>query len=161
MGRKRIAHIAGCQNTDIFKARLEGYKAALSKYGLAFDENLVEYASELDYEEGVKCAKNILARKTIPDGMFCANDYTAVSAMQVFMKSNLHIPKDIAIVGFSNYPISRIIEPKLTTIDDHAFEMGQAAAKLLFRQIEEKDITIASESIILKTDLIIRESTSL
>lgn len=161
IGCKRISHIAGNQKTDIFKSRLEGYKAALTKHNIPVYENLIQYTSELSYEEGVKCAKNFLKLEKLPDGMFCANDYTAISAIQVFRKANLNIPKDIAIVGFSNYPISRIIEPTLTTIDDRAFEMGQAAAKMLIRQIEDKDHTIAFETIVIKTDLIIRDSTSL
>lgn len=160
IGCKRISHIAGSQKTDIFRSRLEGYKAALIKHNISIRENLIQYTSELSYEEGEKCAKNFLKLEELPDGMFCANDYTAISAIQVFKKANLDIPKDIAIVGFSNYPISRIIEPTLTTIDDRAFEMGQAAAKMLIRQIEDKDHTIASETIVIKTDLIIRDSTS-
>lgn len=84
---------------------------------------------------------------------------TAISAIQVFTKAKYLIPKELAVVGFSNYPVSSIIEPTLTTIDDRAFEMGQTAAKMLIRQIEEKDQLIASESIVIKTDLIIRDST--
>ena len=158
-GCKRIAHIAGCQSTSIFKARLNGYKSALSNHNLKFDESLIQYASELSYEEGVTCAHNMLSQQVIPDGIFCANDYTATSAIQVFTKAGYHIPDDIAIVGFSNYPISKIIEPKLTTIDDRAFEMGQTAAHLLIRQIKEKNLLVASETIVLKTDLIQRDST--
>jgi LacI family transcriptional regulator len=161
LGRKRIAHIAGCQTTSIFKARLEGYKAALTKYKLPIEQKLIEYTSKLSYEEGVICANKFLTQNIHLDGIFCANDYTAVSAVQVFMKANYNVPKDIAVVGFSNYPISKIIEPTLTTIDDRAFEMGQEAAKLLIRQIEEKDRNIASETIVLKTDLIIRNSSKL
>ncbi|HZL10739.1 MAG TPA: LacI family DNA-binding transcriptional regulator [Prolixibacteraceae bacterium] len=161
IGCKRISHIAGCQTTDIFKARLEGYKAALTKHNILIDEKLIEYTSDLSYEEGARCAKKFLSLDILPDGMFCANDYTAISAIQVFKKANRQIPQDIAVVGFSNYPISRVIEPTLTTIDDRAFEMGQAAAKLLIRQIEDKDHTIASETIVLKTNLIIRDSTDL
>lgn len=160
-GCTKIAHIAGHQNTQIFKSRLEGYKAALSKYNLPIDESLIEYTNELSYEEGVKCAKNFLLNKTIPDGIFCANDYTAISSIQVFAKAGFHVPDDLAIVGFSNYPISRIIKPTLTTIDDRAFQMGQTAAKLLIRQIEEGDKNIASETIVLKTDIIVRESTGI
>jgi LacI family transcriptional regulator len=160
IGCKKISHIAGCQTTEIFKARLEGYKAALTKYNLLVDEKLIEYTSDLSYEEGVRCAKKFLSLDILPDGMFCANDYTAISAIQVFKKANIHIPRDIAVVGFSNYPISRFIEPTLTTIDDRAFEMGKAAAKLLIRHIEDKGHIISSETIVLKTDLIIRDSTN-
>lgn len=160
IGCKKISHIAGCQTTEIFKARLEGYKAALTKHNIQIDEKLIEYTSDLSYEEGARCAKKFLSLNILPDGMFCANDYTAISAIQVFKKANLHIPRDIAVVGFSNYPISRFIEPTLTTIDDRAFEMGKAAAKLLIRQIEDQDHIISSETIVLKTDLIIRDSTN-
>lgn len=159
-GCKKIAHIAGAQTTDIFKSRLEGYKAALKKHRLKLDEKFIEYTTELSYEEGAICAQNLLSHGKLPDGVFCANDYTAISAIQVFKKANLDIPKDIAVVGFSNYPISKFIQPTLTTIDDRSFEMGQAAAKLLIRQIENKDQTIASETVVLKTNLVIRDSTN-
>jgi len=157
-GRKRIAHIAGSQNTNIFKKRLEGYKAALSKYEIPIEPSLIKYTRGLSYEEGTTCATSLLSGKKIPDAIFCANDYTAISAIQVFIEAGFSVPNDIAVVGFSNYPISKIIKPTLTTIDDRAFEMGQTAAKLLIRQLNEKDQFIASETIVLKTDLIIRES---
>lgn len=158
MGCRRIAHIAGCQTTAIFSARLEGYKAALLKNDLPFDQNLVCLATDLSYEEGAKCARKLLKMAELPDGLFCANDYTAIGAIQVIKKANIAIPDEIAVAGFSNYPVSTIIEPSLTTIDDRAFEMGKAAARLLVRQIEDRDSNIASETIVIKTDLIVRDS---
>lgn len=160
IGCRRIAHIAGNPATAIFKARLDGYKSALAEYNLPFEENLVKYPKELNYEEGVTSAKKLLELENKPDGIFCANDYTAVSTIQVFRKANYSIPEDIAVVGFSNYPISKIIEPNLTTINDRAFEMGQAAANLIIRQVEDKNEVILSETIVLETDLIIRDSTT-
>lgn len=159
IGCKNIAHIAGSQKTNIFKRRVEGYKAALTKHGLKIVKNLICYTNSLSYEEGVACAKKLLSQKNVPDGIFCANDYTAISAIQVFTKAKYLIPQQLAVVGFSNYPVSSIIEPTLTTIDDRAFEMGQTVAKMLIRQIEEKDQLIASESILIKTDLLLRDST--
>ncbi len=93
-----------------------------------------------------------------PDGIFCANDYTAISVIQIFMKAGYKIPEDVAVIAFRNYPISRILEPALSSVDDRAFLMGKTAAKLLIRQITEEDTGIASETIVLKTDLIIRDS---
>ena len=156
---KKIAHVAGNQNTGIFRNRLKGYKDALKKHNIDIDENLIVFSKSLSYEEGKRCARKLLSGRVIPDGIFCANDYTAVSAIQVCSKAKLVIPDDIAIIGFSNYPVSTVIEPSLTTIDDMAYKMGQAAIKLLLRQIEQKDDSIASETIVLKTKLIKREST--
>lgn len=158
-GCRRIAHIAGCQTTSIFADRLEGYKAALQRNNLPFDPNLVCCANDLSYEEGARCARKLIRLAAMPDGIFCANDYTAIGAIQVIKKANLKIPDDIAVAGFSNYPVSTIIEPALTTIDDRAAEMGKTAARMLIRQIEERDVNIASETIVLRTDLIVRDST--
>lgn len=160
IGCKRIAHIGGSQSTGIFKDRFEGYKAALEKHKYNINEQYVQFTKELSYEEGVNASKSLLKTKIRPDGIFCANDYTAISAIQVFRKAMIKIPTELAIVGFSNYPISRIIEPNLTTVNDRAFEMGQSAAKLLIRQIEDGvESFIDSETITLKTELIVREST--
>ena len=160
MGCKRIAHIAGNQSTGIFRARLEGYKAALKANNLAFADDLVLETSGLSYQEGVECANKLLKLPQLPDGVFCANDYTAASVVQVFKKHKIDIPDEVAIVGFSDYPIAQIIEPNLTTINDRAFQMGEAAAKLLIRQIEEDDADIIDyQTIVLKTELVIREST--
>jgi LacI family transcriptional regulator len=158
-GCRKIAHIAGCQTTSIFASRLEGYKAALIRNNLSYDPALVYCTSNLTYEEGAKGARKLLKLPELPDGIFCANDYTAIGAIQAIKKANLKIPDDIAVAGFSNYPVSTIIEPALTTIDDRAFEMGKTAARMLIRQIEERDANIASETIVIKTDLIVREST--
>lgn len=160
-GCKKIAHIAGNQSTGIFRARLEGYKAALAANNIPLRHDFILETKNLSYQEGVEAAHKLLGFPELPDGIFCANDYTAVSIIQVFNKAKVRIPEQVAIVGFSNYPISEIIEPKLTTINDRAFQMGEAAAKLLIRQIEEDDTDIIDhQTITLKTELIVRESTN-
>jgi len=159
IGCKRIAHIAGNLNSLIFKARLAGYKAALIKNNLTVDENLIFYGNILSEKEGLQFANELFEMKIKPDGIFCANDITAISVIQTAKMKNFSIPNDIAVVGFSNTPPSRIIEPSLTTIEDHAFEMGQASARLLINQIENNDKNIVSETIVIRNELVIREST--
>lgn len=158
-GCKRLGHVAGNQKTNIFKSRLEGFKAALNKHNLPINEDFILQTAHLTYDEGVICAMNYLELPELPDGIFCANDYTAVSLIQVFRKAEIKIPQQVAIVGFSNYPISKIIEPHLTTINDCAFQMGESSAKLLIRQIEDKDESVNSETITIRTELIVRAST--
>src|SRR5690606_2010271 len=136
------------------------FRAALIKHDLPIQENLILQTKHLGYDEGVICANKYLELPELPDGIFCANDYTAVSLIQVFRKAGIKIPQQVAVVGFSNYPISKIIEPHLTTINDCAFQMGESSAKLLIRQIEDKDEFVNSETITIRTDLIVRESTN-
>ena len=158
-GCKRIAHIAGNQNLTVYIQRLEGYKAALQKNKIEIDNNLICYTNNLNREEGREFATRLLSLPDPPDGLFCANDNTAISAIQVAKEKKLNIPGDLSVIGFSNSPASTIIEPSLTTIDDHAFEMGQSAARLLIRQIENKDKNVVSETVVIRNDLILRNST--
>lgn len=159
VGCKRITHIAGNQHMTIFRDRLKGYQEALIKNNMVVGEELICYTEDLSVAEGEKATAKFLRMKDRPDGIFCANDTSAIAAIQTIKKTGLRVPKDIAVVGFSNTPSSLIIDPALTTIDDHAFEMGQAAARLVIRQIEDPQENIASETVVIRNDLIIRGST--
>ena len=78
--------------------------------------------------------------------------------MKYLKAHHVKIPEDIAIVGFSNEPISRVIEPSLTTIDQPGFEMGKIATGLLLEHIIKKDIPNKGQTIILASKLIERNS---
>jgi len=159
-GCKRIAHISGDQSVSIFKARLQGYSEALIQNGLPLEEKLIKEAKNLSYEEGLILANELAKVNEKIDGLVCANDYTAAAAIKVFKKLNYNIPKEISIIGFSNYPISKIVDPQLSTIDDNAYHMGKVASKLLIQQIEDSDFEqLDYQEILIKTELIIRDST--
>lgn len=158
-GCKNLAHIAGNQNVDIFKSRLAGFKKALEQYKLPFQEQFVKETKNLTYEEGKEAAEALLLNTPIPDGIVCANDYTAAAALKVFRNNGIAIPGKAAIIGFSNYPISSILEPQISTIDDSAYEMGLVAAKILIQQIEDKEMQVLDyQEVIIKTKLIVRGS---
>ncbi len=159
VGCRRIAHIAGNQRIAIFRDRLNGYRAALQKHQIEPDDTLVYFTEDLTRQEGENAALKFLSLSNRPDGVFGSNDTSAISLIQTMKRNGLTVPGDVAVVGFSNTPTSLIIDPALTTIDDHAFEMGQAAARLLIRQIEEPQQDISTETIVIRNDLIIRDST--
>ncbi len=155
-GCKRIAHFAGPQELEIYKNRYKGYKAALEKHHIEVEENLV-MSSKLMESDGVECAKKLLSQSKPVDGIFSANDVMAISAMQYIKEQGLRIPEDIAMVGFSNEPISSVMVPSLTTVDQPGFEMGKIAANLLISQINDKEEDFA-QTIVLKPALIVRNS---
>jgi len=162
-GCKRIAHIEGPPNLDISKERLEGYKEALADHGIKFQEELIAVCPSGTIEDGKEAALKLLELKKRPDAIFASNDPSAMGAMQAVKAKGLKIPEDVAVVGFSNWLFSALMEPSLTTVDQPGFEMGQEAAKLLIRQIEKKDkdkeeTEILPETKVLKTRLIVRDS---
>lgn len=160
-GCKRIAHLEGPPNLDITKQRLEGYLEALKESNYPVDKNLIVSCPQGTIEEGKSATEKLLAMSTIPDGIFSTNDPAAMGSMQAIKAKGLKIPDDIAVVGFSNWLFSSMMDPPLTSVDQPGFEMGQEATRLLIRQIETKskdDGEPKPETKVLKTRLIVRES---
>lgn len=143
----------------IFRKRAGGYKACLERHGLRQRSEWLCLEDDLSIVDGVRCCHRLLDMADPPDAIFCANDNSAIGVIQTAKKRKIAIPGQLAVVGFSNTPYATIIEPNLTTIADHAFEMGRTAAQLLVRQIEDKKDFVVSESIRMRHALIIREST--
>ncbi|MBL7968091.1 MAG: LacI family DNA-binding transcriptional regulator [Prolixibacteraceae bacterium] len=157
-GYQRIAHVGGPQNLLIYQLRLKGYADALEKNGVAYDPSLV-LTSTLTSDEGIVAVKKLMSLPQPPDAIFCANDTVALSAMMYLRDSGIKIPQEMGIVGFSNEPSSKVVSPPITTIVQPGFEMGQKAAELIIRQIENKEKK-TFYNIILPTELEIRDSSN-
>lgn len=156
-GCQHIAHFSGPQELKIYQNRLSGYKSALEKYKIKFRPELVIYSKLMEHN-GVESTKKILSLPIKVDGIFAANDVSAIGAIKYLKKNKLRIPEDIAIVGFSNEPISAVIEPSLTTIDQSGFQIGKKATELLLNQINNGKNAPNDKNTILKSTLIERDS---
>ena len=156
-GCKRIAHITSSLKRNVYSERLRGYKQALIDHNIKFDDKLL-IINGLKEEDATKSANSILAMKHLPDGIFITNDFCAAVVMQALKDAGKRIPQDVAIVGFNNDSISKVISPKLTTINYSGFEMGKLAARSLISHLKGLwDMNITS-TMVIKSELIIRES---
>lgn len=156
-GCKRVAHIGGAQHRNVYRRRFDGYLRALKEHNLEVDEELIIHNNLLSFEDGCKAATHFFEKAHPPDGIFCVNDTTAISVIQCAKKRGIKIPDELAVVGFNNDALSEIIDPTLTTIDHPGVDMGRLATKQVLKQKEKREI-LHSETIILKTQLIVRES---
>lgn len=156
-GCTKIAHFCGPQLLEIYKNRFKGYKLALKDHNIAFKEELV-FTSRMMETDGAKAAQNFLDAQLDIDGIFSANDVAAIGAIKYLKKIGKKIPEDIAIIGFSNEPSSRVIEPALSTIDQSAFEMGQISCELLIENIQKGEQKVLNKTITLQHKLISRAS---
>ncbi len=156
-GYKKIAHLAGNQEVNICRLRLDGYRQALKDYNLPLNENNIFYGG-LHEKDGYNSIQKMIDDSNIPEAIFAVNDPVAFGAFKKLKESGYSIPKDVAIVGFSNNPMTELIEPKLTTVDQHAFMMGKKAAELIIKQIESKDPVTDFTTVVLDAELIVRES---
>jgi len=156
-GYKRIGHLAGPQNLMTYFDRKNGYIEALRKNNIPFDESLINI-NKLTSEDGVIAVQQLMSLPNPPDAIFCGNDTTALSVMIYLRDKGIKIPQDIGIVGFSNEPFSRVVSPSISTIAQPGFEMGQKAAELIIRKIENRERIY--KTIVLPTELIIRDSSN-
>lgn len=160
-GYSRIAHLAGPTNLIISQNRLNGYKAAIADNKYFIDDRIIRACGLGTYEEAEQITNELLDSKLPPDAIFANNDVAAYGAMTAIKKRKMKIPDDIAIVGFSNWRFSGLIEPALSSVTQPGFKMGQEATKLLIKQIEMSDSeSLVTETITLKTNLLVRESST-
>lgn len=160
-GCKRIAHLQAAPNLLISEDRLRGYKDALREANLPYQENFVLQCPSGTLEEAEKATRKLLAFTPPPDAIFANNDMLAMGAMKAIKEKGLNIPGDIALMGFSNWFFSQLMDPPLSSVDQPGYEMGQEAARLLIRHIEMKDKDQGEpqpETKVLKTRLIVRQS---
>jgi LacI family transcriptional regulator len=155
-GSKRIVHISASLKRNVYIDRLRGYKQALLDNGIPYDENLV-FFNNLSEQAGVEVSQVILAMDQKPDGIFSANDACGVSCIRQLKMAGIKIPADIAVAGFNNDPLSKVIEPNLTSVNYPGQEMGEIAASTLIRRLDQRE-GVTLNTIVLRHDLIIRES---
>ena len=156
-GRRKIAHFAGPPLLQISTKRINGYKDALLKYGLPFDEKLlIDCGSGLEQENGSKAAQDMLDAGIVPDAVFAICDPIAIGVMMTLKKNNIKIPDQIAVIGFCDEPVAKVVEPNLSSLVQPAFEIGETAVELLLNQIKSKSPLV--EKKVLKAELKVRES---
>jgi LacI family transcriptional regulator len=158
-GCKRIAIVTASLKRNVYAQRYKGFVDAQFDKNILVDEQLV-MIKDLSEQSGIECALEILGMDPMPDGVFITNDFVAAQCMRTLKEHGIRIPDDIAVVGFNNDAISRIVEPTLTTIDYPGADLGQIAAKNLVEHLKgERDIKQTS-TIIVRSELLIRESSN-
>lgn len=160
-GCKKIAHIRGPVNPQNAIDRFLGYKKALEKYNINYDSKLVYTCKNVTFEEGKDFAIQILKDHPDVDGIFVITDLVAVGVLAHFNESNIRVPEKIKVIGFSNWFMSQVITPKLSTVDQPSYEMGIQSFSLLLEEINQKKklLDYKPRTIELETSIIEREST--
>ena len=157
-GCRRLMHITGDLARNVYADRLEGFKKALADHNLPYDAGQLK-VTDLDEKAGEEVARQIMEMRQGPDGLFFANDLCAAVCMKCLKAAGIKVPEDIAIVGFNNDTISRLIEPQLTTVNYTGTEMGEIAATSLLAQLSGRSEQ-SDHTIILKSQLMIRGSST-
>lgn len=161
VGSKKIAHIRGPLNPQNSIDRFLGYKKALEKNKFIFDSSLIYTCKGAGFEEGYAFTKQLLIDHPDADGIFAVTDMVAIGAISYLNEINVKVPEQIKVIGFSNWFMSQVITPKLSTVDQPSYTMGVESFKVLFDELQmKKEGEKFSPRIVeLETSIIQREST--
>jgi LacI family transcriptional regulator len=159
-GCRKIAHIRGPLNPQNAIDRFIGYKKALEKNNISFDSKLVYTCESVTFQEGIDFAKQIIEEHPDVDGIFAITDLVAVGVLSYFKDNDVKVPQQVAVIGFSNWFISQVLTPKLSTVDQPSHSMGIEAFNLLLEEINchKEGRSFTPRTIELETTLITRES---
>lgn len=156
-GCKRIAFYGSAFTLEISKNRYNGYKDALLKHGLAYDDSITRICDNRADAEAV--TPELLQAENRPDAFFAINDDTAIGIMYTAKRMGFKVPKDISICGFTNGQRAVACDPMLTTVEQRGVKVGEEAADILIGHVEGAIPLEKAERRIVRTRLIIRGTT--
>jgi DNA-binding LacI/PurR family transcriptional regulator len=152
-GRRSLVHVSGPLDHQSAIDRRDGFLAALAKHGLP--PTVIE--GSFDEESGVRAAAHIDAMPRA-DGVVAANDEMAFGAMRQLQRRGRAIPKEISIVGFDDFGLSRVTTPAITTVHVPAEHMARQATQRLFDVIAGVQFEASGDHVEIPTELVIRQS---
>jgi LacI family transcriptional regulator len=156
-GYKNIAFITTIYQIKIFSDRLNGYKAALKDNNLpVLDTNII--LGGLSIKDGRFGASKLMRLTQKPDAIIAGDDFTALGVIKK-LKEIGEIPPKIGVIGFANEAFSAYITPNLSTIDQHANQMGSECAKMFLKMIQQENPYEDIKHVVLAPTLIERQST--
>lgn len=154
--RSRTGRLADYHGT--IKRRLDGYLAALNERGLSMQSpgiRLLE--TDLSLEGGMAAFDRLLAAPTMPTAVVAFSDVIAWGVMEAAKRHGLRVPEDLALVGFDDLPVSRLLNPGLTTVRQNVVKKGRQAAELFIASLRDED-SGKPQRVVLPVELVIRAS---
>ncbi|MCG8361312.1 MAG: LacI family DNA-binding transcriptional regulator [Kiloniellales bacterium] len=153
-GHRRIAFVAGTEETSTSVDRERGFTRQLKKHGL---DRPLRDCGNFTYEGGAEAARRLLSAAKRPDAIFCADDVMALGVIDVARKEfSLRIPEDLSVVGFDDIPASGWPAYDLTTVRQRIEPMVDRAVEILLARIEQPDLP--PEAHLVKGTLVTRGS---
>ncbi len=159
LGHKKVAHIYGGLYLDIGKRRKEYFEDSMAKFGLEVKPEYLVSGEFFSKEDGYNAMNHLLELKNPPTAVFCASDMIAIGAMQAIKEAGFSVPEDFSLVGFDGIDLGQLISPRLTTIRQDTYKMGQLSANQILQMINDKSHRQIRETITVDTFVIDGETT--
>lgn len=160
-GAKRILYLGGSKWQLNYRKRFNGYTQALHEFGIVEDDRLIYHCEHNDIDEATQKTSIALKENDDIDAIFASTDLLALGAVKAVHQIGKSIPEDISVFGFSNWFMTQHFEPSLSTVEQPSTIMGEKAVEILLKEIadEEKRLPVKHQTLLLPTQLILRDST--
>ena len=161
LGHRNVAYIKGQAFSSDTEVRWQAMQAACGKWNVPFDSELTEQLTgdSSSPEMGYAATQSIISKGKTFTALFAFNDISAIGAIRALRESGLRVPHDVSVVGFDDILSAAFQNPSLTTVRQPLLRMGEIAAELVVRRIEDATKTQETEAIVLQPELVVREST--
>lgn len=146
-GYKRIGTIAGYMSSQAYVERMAGYRLALESAGIPYDPSIV-YENAIVRETGYEAGLKAIAAGC--DALYSTGAFSALGAIEALKEKGFRIPEDFGVVGTSNEGFTSLMTPSLSTLGQHPFEMGEAAARAFLAGSDSTEV--------IPMELIVRQS---
>ena len=159
-GKKTIAHLRGPLLPQVAIDRFIGYKQALEHFRLSYDANRVIVCDKGIRREGYTATAKLLKNDPNVDAIFAHTDSVALGAIDYLLAHDIKIPEQVAVIGFSNWEVSKHSRPQLTTVHQPGIKMGRVVFQQFLKEValKYKNEAVVPETIIIPTRLIHRQS---
>jgi len=157
IGKRKIVLLSCRRDLLMKRQREETYRSMMEDSPMGFNPRLIIHAEEYEITSGLRAVKQLILSGEQFDAIYAASDMLAMGAIYELHNNGMKIPEDVAVAGCDDLEVSSILNPPLTTIYIPKYDLGVNAAKILLKQLEDKEAVI--QPILLEHNLRIREST--
>jgi LacI family transcriptional regulator len=157
---EKIAFITGPLRLKSALARKQAFLRSMQEIGLESDPALI-MEGDHTMEGGMAAFTRLLAGPVRPTAVLCSNDMTAIGVMRESHDAGISIPRDLSLIGFDDIRLAQFVLPPLTSVQMSQSELARLAFHALLSEVERETPSPNGTEYVLKTNLVLRESTSL
>jgi DNA-binding LacI/PurR family transcriptional regulator len=159
LGHKNICFVTGPLHLRSALSRLAAFRESMQECGLPLDRGATIEGNHT-LEGGMAAMERLFKRSKLPTAVMCSNDMTAIGVLHKIYRTGLRVPDDLSVIGFDDINIASVMIPPLTTIRMSRYDLARASITALRAQLEGPAELPKQREYEIRTDLIVRESTS-
>jgi LacI family transcriptional regulator len=155
-GHRRIGIIGGPEDVYTTQERIKGYMRVHEDYAMEVDHNLVKYGN-YDIESGYNLLEQLIKMDKPPTGIFITNYEMTLGAIMAVNDKGIEVPEQVSLIGFDNIQLAKVVKPSLSIVVQPMKQIGETAARLLLKRLNEDHEDFPS-IYRLKTEILIKDS---